>query len=75
MFADKQVADLSHELGILSCGANKSDLPKLGSLYWFTLEFGAVKENGQMKGYGAGIASSIGECDVLYYYNLEFPIG
>ncbi|CAD8119160.1 unnamed protein product [Paramecium primaurelia] len=63
LFADKEVADLSQEIGILSCGAKKQDLSRLGTLYWFTLEFGAYKENGLIKGYGAGIASSIGECD------------
>ncbi|CAD8116452.1 unnamed protein product [Paramecium sonneborni] len=63
LFADKEVADLSQEIGILSCGAKKQDLARLGTLYWFTLEFGAYKENGLIKGYGAGIASSIGECD------------
>ncbi|CAD8057325.1 unnamed protein product [Paramecium sonneborni] len=71
LFADKEVADLSQEIGILSCGAQQKDLSRLGTLYWFTLEFGACKENGQIKGYGAGIASSIGECDHFPKANYE----
>lgn len=59
MFADPQVADLSQEIGLISCGIQQKDLSRLGTLYWFTLEYGACKEDDKIKGYGAGIASSI----------------
>lgn len=33
----------------------------LGRIYWFTLEFGLIKEKNQLRIYGAGICSSVGE--------------
>jgi phenylalanine-4-hydroxylase len=33
-------------------------------MFWFTLEFGVVREDGDTKAYGAGILSSPGEMDV-----------
>lgn len=40
---------------------NPAIVEKLGRLYWFTIEFGMIYENRNMKAYGAGIISSAGE--------------
>eukprot|EP01017_Pseudomicrothorax_dubius_P026856 TRINITY_DN3033_c0_g2_i1.p1 TRINITY_DN3033_c0_g2~~TRINITY_DN3033_c0_g2_i1.p1 ORF type:complete len:439 (-),score=77.93 TRINITY_DN3033_c0_g2_i1:154-1470(-) len=61
MFADKDFADMSQLIGLYSLGANADQLTRLGALYWYTVEFGACKEGNQIKGYGAGVASSFGE--------------
>lgn len=34
---------------------------RIARVYWYTLEFGAVEEAGQVKAYGAGLLSSCGE--------------
>ncbi|MGF1626244.1 MAG: phenylalanine 4-monooxygenase [Alphaproteobacteria bacterium] len=44
-------------------------LPYLARLYWYTVEFGLIREDGALRIYGSGIVSSHGE--VLY--SLESP--
>eukprot|EP00347_Sterkiella_histriomuscorum_P012767 403367300 len=63
MFAHKDFADFSQEIGLASLGANERDLNKLAAIYWFTLEFGMCKEKSGLKAYGAGILSSLGELE------------
>jgi phenylalanine-4-hydroxylase len=36
---------------------------QLGRLFWFTVEFGLIKENGEVKVYGSGLVSSHGEAE------------
>jgi phenylalanine-4-hydroxylase len=40
------------------------ELQAFSKVFWFTLEFGVVPENGELKAYGAGLLSSYGEIDV-----------
>lgn len=37
-------------------------LEKLGRLFWYTVEFGLIREQGEIKVYGSGLISSHGEC-------------
>mmetsp|Transcript_13711 Transcript_13711/g.11671 ORF Transcript_13711/g.11671 Transcript_13711/m.11671 type:complete len:133 (+) Transcript_13711:935-1333(+) len=63
MFADPEFADLSQQIGLLSLGNSTDNISKLGALYWYTVEFGVCKEGDKIKGYGAGVASSLGEIE------------
>jgi len=42
----------------------------LGRMYWFTIEFGLMNENGREKIYGAGIISSAGETENVFSNNV-----
>jgi phenylalanine-4-hydroxylase len=57
VFADYMQAYGKGGLRSLGFGA----LHKLARLYWYTVEFGLVRENGALRIYGAGIVSSFGE--------------
>ena len=51
--------------GISEIALEHFDNPKaielMGRIYWFTIEFGLIRENNELKIYGAGIISSAGE--------------
>ena len=40
-------------------------LERLARVYWFTMEFGVVREGGQVKAYGTGLLSSAGELEAM----------
>ncbi|WP_299013848.1 phenylalanine 4-monooxygenase, partial [uncultured Caulobacter sp.] len=57
VFADYMQAYGEGGLRSLDYGA----LHKLARLYWYTVEFGLIREDGDLRLYGAGIVSSYGE--------------
>jgi phenylalanine-4-hydroxylase len=42
--------------------ANPDALERMGRLFWFTVEFGLIRQHGEIKVYGSGLISSHGEC-------------
>ncbi len=61
LLTDPRFAAFSQAYGAAGLAADKADHAMLARLYWFTVEFGLIREGGQLKIYGAGIMSSFGE--------------
>lgn len=54
-------AHFTHTYGKLGYAASKQDRVYLARLYWFTVEFGLLRQQGDLRIYGGGILSSPGE--------------
>lgn len=61
LLTDPRFAAFSQAIGAAGTKAEKADYSWLIRLYWFTIEFGLTRENGEMKALGSGLASSVTE--------------
>jgi monomeric phenylalanine-4-hydroxylase len=71
MFTNRNFADFSQFIGHGARIANDRQLEELGRLYWFTVEFGLIEEDGELKAYGAGLLSSFGELEHAFSDEVE----
>jgi len=53
---------LEHYGKVCAALTSQEDLERMGRLFWFTVEFGVIRERGEIKVYGSGLISSHGEC-------------
>jgi phenylalanine-4-hydroxylase len=63
MFAEQRFADAVAEYGRVCCAIEGEEkLERMGRLFWYTFEFGLIRQDGAVKVYGSGVASSQAEC-------------
>jgi phenylalanine-4-hydroxylase len=67
MHAHPVFADfLQHYGRVCAALEDKNALERMGRLFWFTVEFGVIRQGGEIKLYGSGLISSHGEaCHVI----------
>src|SRR4051794_31915243 len=63
MHADPIFADFLQRFGAIAATAKSAaEVRMLTRLFWFTVEFGLIRENGEIKVYGSGLISSMADC-------------
>ncbi len=59
LHADPVFADFLQRFGAVAARATRAeDVERMARLFWFTVEFGLVREGGSLKVYGSGLISS-----------------
>ena len=63
MHAHRVFADFLQHYGAICARVKDADiLERLGRLFWYTVEFGLIRQDGKIKVYGSGVISSHKEC-------------
>jgi phenylalanine-4-hydroxylase len=70
-FTDPEFAQYSQSIGRAARLATDEQLVQLGRLYWFTVEFGLIEEEGEVKAFGAGLLSSYRELEHAFSSYVE----
>jgi phenylalanine-4-hydroxylase len=70
--ASPRLAEINRLFGeAVSRTKDEDELDRLARVYWFTIEFGVLRENGQLKAYGTGLLSSAGELAEMHKAELR----
>src|SRR3954471_1272137 len=63
LHSDAVFADFLQEFGAVAAAAEtENEVKMLTRLFWFTVEFGLIEEDGKPKAYGSGLISSAADC-------------
>lgn len=63
LHAHPTFADFLQQFGEAAAAAETDeDVRRMARLFWFTVEFGLIREDGRVKVYGSGLISSAGDC-------------
>jgi phenylalanine-4-hydroxylase len=72
MHAHRVFADfLAHYGQVCSRIDDEAILERIGRVFWYTVEFGLIRQDGQIKVYGSGLISSDGECSNVLHRGCE----
>lgn len=67
-----QLAELNRLFGqAVRRTTSAEQLELLSRVYWFTIEFGVLRESGELKAYGTGLLSSAGELEEMHEAELR----
>lgn len=68
---DEQLSQIIQHFTARILSASPDERVKLGHIWWYTIEFGLIKEQGQLRILGAGIASSFAETQKVVNREIE----
>ena len=70
--ASERLAELNRLVGEAVKRTRSAEaLERLSRVYWFTIEFGVLREDGRVKAYGTGLLSSAGELEEMHRAELR----
>jgi len=70
--ASNKLAELNRLFGeAVKRTTSAAEMDQLARVYWFTIEFGVLRENGDVKAYGTGLLSSAGELEEMHKAELR----
>jgi len=70
--ASTRLAELNRLFGeAVARTKDPRELERLARVYWFTIEFGVLREDGRVKAYGTGLLSSAGELAEMHKAELR----
>jgi len=69
--ANQCYADYIHRFALAAIQYTPEERKSLGSLWWYTIEFGFIREDGDLKALGAGLMSSVAELKRAYSHQVQ----